>query len=347
MCDSGSLAICSIWEELRGYSIVIDELNRLKKRNLVVRMGLPSRALEKYEQDGLTATINSTIRFLSNKLGRTPVIHYLSIFEYLSEPNINNIHKIKRANRNFWLDRYYEIHDSTNMTHSQLANYYIRNGLPNSNMYRKIYTKKQEKEYEVWNNDTPTHSNQLLEAYRDFDFYHINRLMLGYHRYDIAERFLTISDKEEDSLEVLDYGCGVADPSVYLGSLGSEVTIVDLDTQLLDFASWRLDERNISHDIYRESQAKEPANIPNKKFDFIIMSEFLEHVPDPKLFLDMAISRLSNNGVLYDSFGREFTHSLEGQHLKEAKEVAESSEYKSYHRDNLNKTNEEHFWRKD
>lgn len=108
--------------------------------------------------------------------------------------------------------------------------------------------------------------------------------MFGYHRYDICDHYLEIIDSDEDSWSVLDYGCGVAEPAVYLGSLGFEATIVDLDTKLLDFASWRLKQRDIESKCVSANQTERPVNLPQDDYDFIVMSELLEDVRNPKYF---------------------------------------------------------------
>jgi len=143
----------------------------------------------------------------------------------------------------------------------------------------------------------------------------------------------------------LDYGCGVADPALYCGLRGASVTIVDLDTTVLDLAEARFEARNIEYTSYSATQTEEPISVGGQKFDFIIMSEFLEHVRNPRVFLKFTIEHLRSGGYFYDPVGRQFEHRIHQQHLKEAKETVMSAEYQRLHRKNFKHVGD-NFYRK-
>jgi 2-polyprenyl-3-methyl-5-hydroxy-6-metoxy-1,4-benzoquinol methylase len=185
---------------------------------------------------------------------------------------------------------------------------------------------------------------ELLEMYDKTSFYDINRMMIAYHRYDIANDYLDITEKHLSNISLLDYGCGVGDPGVYLGSKGADVTIVDIGEKL-DFASWRLQKRDIEHTSIKVQDTENPVETESE-FNLIIMNEFLEHVRNPKIFLQMAIDNLSSGDIFYDAFGREYTHTVNYQHLKEAKRIAESNEYKQLHKQNFNRIGKSNFYEK-
>ena len=132
-------------------------------------------------------------------------------------------------------------------------------------------------------------------------------------------------------MNVLDYGCGIADPSMYLALNGTNVTIVDLDDDKFDFAVWRFEKRNLAFKSIKVTQTEKPVDLANQKYDFIIMAEFLEHVRNPRLFLEFALEHLNDqHGILYDSLGPSHNHGVGGDHLKEAKDLMIHSDYSSF-----------------
>jgi 2-polyprenyl-3-methyl-5-hydroxy-6-metoxy-1,4-benzoquinol methylase len=178
---------------------------------------------------------------------------------------------------------------------------------------------------------TGLNEEKLKLAYEKAAFMYTNRLMLRYHNYKIGVLILEIADRlslDKDEIEVLDYGCGVADPSLYLALSGVTVTIVDLDDRKFDFANWRFQKRNLKVNSIRAAQTEEPIDLGNRKYDVIIMAEFLEHVRNPRLFLEFAVEHLHDqHGILYDSLGPFHNHGIAGDHLKEAKELIAHSDY--------------------
>jgi len=228
-----------------------------------------------------------------------------------------------------YVDRFTEIYNFYDFEYGTYIAHYLTNGLPNTRYYEYNFGKLNQQYF-----GGELHSPEpedLLEGYRAVSFWTANRLMLGYNRYGIASKYIELTDKNISTTNVLDYGCGVADPAIYCGLKGATVTIVDLDTSVLKLAEARLSKRDLEYDSYAATQTEEPVKVAEDEFDFIIMSEFLEHVRNPMVFLEFAIDHLRTGGYFYDPVGREFQHTIHQQHLKEAKETVMSVEYKDRH----------------
>ncbi|MCQ4637212.1 glycosyltransferase [Anaerovorax odorimutans] len=97
---------------------------------------------------------------------------------------------------------------------------------------------------------------------------------------------------------VLDVGCSQGITSILLGRCGKKVIGIDSEISRIQYAEKELKEEpelktNVSFlcDDFLDCKFE-------KKFDCIIMGEFLEHVFDPSLFLDKAMSFLEENGRL-------------------------------------------------
>jgi cyclopropane fatty-acyl-phospholipid synthase-like methyltransferase len=297
------------------------------------------RGREHLQREGPRETIKTAIRYVS----AYPVLSYIPFLLYLDRPSEPYVHEVKLYNKQFWLDRYSELINFYDYSHSVFGWYYLKHGAPNSRYFKK-HGQRLERKY-FFPPETSPSPEQLLEGYQNIHFYVSNRLLLGYHRYDIAQRCRDLIQEDDlSNTSVLDYGCGVTDPGVYLGQSGANVTIVDLDTRYFNLAIWRLEQRGIDHEAIRAEQTERPVDI-SEKFDCIIMSEFLEHVRNPRPFLELAVEQLVDDGIFYDPVGREYTHTVSTQHLKEAKTVVESEEYQRFHEGHF-----EHiggnFWRK-
>ena len=309
---------------------------------------LVTSAIETYRSDGVIALGKAGIRFGWTGVISRPVLHYMSPIEFIFTPNVRYVRETKLYDAPFWLDRYLELKNFYQMSHRELCMVYLSVGFPNHPLWaRKMHGRDRAGESVRDQQASPT-PDELLEKYRRKHFESNNRFMLGYHRYGIAEQYFNLVHGEVDPADVavLDYGCGVADPALYCATAGADATIVDLDTKVLDFAIWRFEQRDIAHHHYRAGQTEFPVNIPHDDtYDFIVMSEFLEHVRNPLVFLEFVIEHLETDGVFYDPVGREYTHTVGGDHLVEAKDVVESDEYQRLHRQEFERL-DGHFYRK-
>lgn len=227
-------------------------------------------------------------------------------------------------------DRYNEVKKFFNKNDSEMLLHFIINGTPNTNYYKY----KMHKIFERIGLDR----EKLKKAYENAAFMYVNRLMLRYHNYDIGGKILeiiTTQSRSPQAIKVLDYGCGVADISLYLALHGAKVTLVDLDDKKFEFTLWRFDHRNMKIKSKKAYQTEKPVDLGDEKFDAIVMAEFLEHVREPRLFLEFALDHLNEDGLFYDSLGPVHNHGIGGDHLREAKHLIETTDYSEFHRMHL------------
>ena len=297
---------------------------------------------------------------------RIPGIYYLSgnfiqrssgkrnstFFSYRANFKDNNnwdITKIDK-NRDLYADRLSEIMTFYKISLPKLIVHYLRNGTPNTNYYKNRMLRYFES---IGKNE-----DNLKKSYVASDFMYAQRLMLRYHNYNIGNKAKNILERigtfPLEKIQVLDYGCGVADPSLFLALHGANITIVDLESTKFKFAQARFKRRNLEVNSVTSTQTEKPCEIPEDlKFDLIIMAEFLEHVRSPRLFLEFALSHLKAGGIFYDSLGALHNHGIGGDHLEEAKHEMETTDYEIFFRNNLQplknilkEENFEHFYMK-
>lgn len=313
-----------------------------------IKMTLSDKIVKKYNRDGFIPLISSGWKYghsrIIDKLSYIPILHYLIICTKIREPSPDYVDDTRLYNKHFWFDRFLEIKNFYGKNYYDFSSFYAQNGFP----HRSKFVKRIVENSDDVGFGPPEYSpppEELLEMYDKTSFYDVNRMMIAYHRYNIANEYVEIIKKNDLSgFSILDYGCGVGDPDIYLGLKEADITIVDIGEKL-DFASWRLEQREIEHTDIKARQTEEPVEL-RSNFDLIIMNEFLEHVRNPKVFLQTAIDKLPPGGILYDAFGREYTHTVNYQHLKEAKQVAESEEYKQLHRRNFDKMEKPNFYKR-
>ncbi len=286
------------------------------------------------------------IAFLKKTPVLYPIIRYITgtviqlstgqrnttFFSYKGNIQDGKAYQITKQNKKFSLyrDRLEELRSFFQLGWFRLMTHFIANGTPNTNYYQF----KKLEHFEKIGTDTQT----LKKAYESAAFMYTARLMLAYHNYDIglkgheiASGFLSLNT---NALRVLDYGCGVADPSLILALLGAEVTIVDLDDPKLSFAESRFKKRGLEITRIATEQTESPVSL-NGKYDFVILAEFLEHVRNPRLYLEHVLAHMGKDAILYDSLGPTHQYGIYGDHLKEAKEQIESTDYSDFHHAHL------------
>lgn len=292
-------------------------------------------------QPKILSVLEELNKRLFPRLSKTPLLHYLVILNRLPD-TYGQFDDTKLYGRRFWFDRVSELKEYSGKNWIDLLRFYLKYGFPHRSGWGERFNKNNPE----MGFDPPQYSptpEELVNIYERRAFVQINRMMWTYHRYEIAQQYIELTGEDVTGTSLLDYGCGVADPSVYLGVHGADVTVVDI-SGTVDFASWRLDKREIEHSAVTATQTEKPVEL-DETFQLVIMNEFLEHVRNPLLFLEMVIDKLEKGGLFYDAFGREYTHTVYASHLKEAKQIAESEEYKDTHRNHFELV-EEGFYRK-
>jgi 2-polyprenyl-3-methyl-5-hydroxy-6-metoxy-1,4-benzoquinol methylase len=107
-------------------------------------------------------------------------------------------------------------------------------------------------------------------AYAHGNFF-IDRLFWG--RLRVVEEYLLPKRKDGETLEVLDFGCGSGVMSYALAEAGYNVTMTDIDPRPLEYMKENIDfpKNTIWANAYE---------LHDRKFDFIIALDVLEHVDD-------------------------------------------------------------------
>ena len=239
------------------------------------------------------------------------------------------------SERTLYADRLQEVQSFYGVSRVRLLAHYLRNGTPNTNYYRQ--------RLEDIFDSHGTDADRLKLSYERASFMYVNRLMLRYHHYRLGLQAQAIvkelTDRKPSELRVLDYGCGVADPSLFLALQGAQVTLVDLADPKFDFTRSRFRARGLHHVAIAAEQTEEPVPIEGV-FDVVLMAEFLEHVRSPRRFLEYALDHLAQDGVFYDSLGPVFRHNVGGQHLREAKAELSETDYEDFFGRNLQAVND-------
>lgn len=223
-------------------------------------------------------------------------------------------------------DRLGEVRNFYDISLVKLIKYFLVYGAPNSRYFKGKLADQFEGQ------TSPEH---LKSAYDKAALIYSLRLMLCYHRYSDIGPFIEHMGlcRKNTPLEVLDYGCGVADFGLILAHLGCRVTIADLDDKKLDFGQWRFAQRGLKPKVIRIASTEEYPNLANHEYDVIIASELLEHVRDPLQLLRNFTQALKIGGYMYETMGTSYPFDqARGDHLEKAKNIIESNQYCDYYK---------------
>jgi len=99
-------------------------------------------------------------------------------------------------------------------------------------------------------------------------------------------------------LNILDIGCGYGNIALPLASLGHQIVAIDEDQQAIEGLVAKNNFTNLKSFNTRFEEYGSQIMDHGLRFDVIIMSEFLEHVPDPDKVLQKAKTLSSDNGYL-------------------------------------------------
>lgn len=92
--------------------------------------------------------------------------------------------------------------------------------------------------------------------------------------------------------DILDIGCGQAELAPYLKSMGHKVSGVDMVEMSADI------QKNLDYSKSFDFSGDWPSDLLEKKFDYIICSEVIEHIFDTAKLLNNIKSCLKENGKL-------------------------------------------------
>ncbi|MBL6785029.1 MAG: bifunctional 2-polyprenyl-6-hydroxyphenol methylase/3-demethylubiquinol 3-O-methyltransferase UbiG [Rickettsiales bacterium] len=122
-----------------------------------------------------------------------------------------------------------------------------------------------------------------------------NFCRIAYIKDKIKENFSLASD-DLSKLSVLDVGCGgglLAEP---LAQLGADVTAIDASVKNINVAKIHAQKQGLSIN-YMQSLIEDMPK--RKKYDVIMVMEVIEHVDNPKQFINNCSKLLKKNGIMF------------------------------------------------
>ena len=156
----------------------------------------------------------------------------------------------------------------------------------------------------------------------------LTRLMLKYDRFNPAYRTLTAMSRDRGNsnysgLSILEYGCGAADYALLFSLLGGRPVLADIVGGPVEFASYRMTRRDISHDVVAITRNIQYPELP--KVDVVLATEVLEHLLDPPRMIEMFARALRTNGYFSFSDYPLKPKTVSGAHLQVAADLREET----------------------
>lgn len=99
----------------------------------------------------------------------------------------------------------------------------------------------------------------------------------------------------DKSKKVLDIGCGAGTLSFYLASLGKDVIGIDISS--LAIKTCRRSAKKLGINNIQFEVVEFPLKVPEGKYDLVICSEVIEHLPNDRLALEVIHKLLNREGV--------------------------------------------------
>lgn len=141
---------------------------------------------------------------------------------------------------------------------------------------------------------------QYYTKYYERDHYEsigYKQLILGHFKriatlsYDGIIKEARFLNKLEGGMKFLDVGCGLGLGLAYAHQIGCDLYATEYDTGALDFVREHFPVKTFQGDI-------QEANYPNDFFDFIHISHVIEHVLDPRAYIQEMRRILKPGGIL-------------------------------------------------
>ena len=134
----------------------------------------------------------------------------------------------------------------------------------------------------------------IEDAYIEGDY----NYPVGKRRLDLLKRLLR--GKELAGKKALDIGCGGGDISLYLASLGMQITAIDMSDTMLKTASTRAQEQSLSDKIqfYKENLMELSNNVNSSKYDLIVAYGLIGYLPSDDVFFNIVNPLLNHGGTV-------------------------------------------------
>jgi SAM-dependent methyltransferase len=150
--------------------------------------------------------------------------------------------------------------------------------------------------------------------------------MLSYTRfpeaYAIVKYFNSVYRKtKRHSLNVLDYGCSIADYGLALACNGYNVTLCDIKDGNIEIGKQRFEKRHLKYSTITVSLHNLYPQFSN--IDIVVAGEVFEHLRDPLTVVKNIYNGLNNNGYLWVSSYPVIEAELGEKHPDHLPEAAE------------------------
>jgi hypothetical protein len=150
----------------------------------------------------------------------------------------------------------------------------------------------------------------------------------------------------KDGSHICEYGCGVAPFAFTLLNVISsdatfDVSLSDIENcEHLNFGHWRLQQLKQEREMKNLNICLKPVTVStlpeyDKKLDFVIAFEVLEHVPSPTAVLNNILEQMNSKAIFVENFIKhEIKHNEPGPDLESA--IAEREEFYNIVNTNFN-----------
>lgn len=140
---------------------------------------------------------------------------------------------------------------------------------------------------EIWDNKPRTTIQQKMDFYKDLGPWQCFRQSVFRVNYDYS-RYFKYFDKNKSPLTILEYGCGISHLVNFIAERLDQIPkdfnfiLVDVAGEHFEFAKWRL-KRKAPNAYFEFHEISEVYPVPkfDKKIDFTLIAEVLEHLPNP------------------------------------------------------------------
>lgn len=157
---------------------------------------------------------------------------------------------------------------------------------------------------ELWDSKPRETIQQKMDFYKDIGAWQVFRQSVYRKMFDITP-LIQFIDFSKETVNICEYGCGIAQFTNNIiekvnGNVPKNVnfTIVDVEGEHLHFAKWRLEKKAPEHE-FEVHTISEEYMVPKfeRKLDFVLMTDVLEHAPNP-LELVKNVCENSNDGAI-------------------------------------------------
>jgi 2-polyprenyl-3-methyl-5-hydroxy-6-metoxy-1,4-benzoquinol methylase len=107
---------------------------------------------------------------------------------------------------------------------------------------------------------------------------------------------LAVIKNTKPSGNIIDFGCGTGNTSIWLAKAGYNVTAFDLNTKTMEFLQWRCVKNNIQMNFANPNTFD---CVKDNAADFIICKDVLEHLEDPWSLIEQFAKKLAVGGYLF------------------------------------------------